>query len=105
MALAGPLALYVALCVRRDGQRISPRTWFWAIVLASAELYGGLVNFLPEALSGCTSLDMGDAVRFWVYVVGFNVLWVVFPLWVLRRAWVGLTVVPGMGRDFKLKDR
>ncbi len=46
--LAGPLALYVAECIRRgDKERISGGTWFWATVLASGEVYGGLMNFLP----------------------------------------------------------
>ena len=45
----GPLALYVAEAIRRDGKRlggegrIDGRTWFWATVLASGELYGGYV--------------------------------------------------------------
>ena len=46
--LAGPLALYVAESIRRDGKRscwtqVSGSTWFWATVLASGELYGGYV--------------------------------------------------------------
>ena len=43
MVVAGPLALWVAWCVRRDGKRVSAETWFWAMVLASGELYGGYV--------------------------------------------------------------
>ena len=46
--LAGPLSLYIANSIRQDAKRsgrgdISGRTWFWAIVLASGELYGGYV--------------------------------------------------------------
>lgn len=48
--LAGPLALYVANCVRRDMKTfngvIDGPTWFWATILASTELYGGYVLHL-----------------------------------------------------------
>ncbi len=46
MFVAGPLALWVAWCVKRDGKGVSAGTWFWAMVLASGELYGGYVNDL-----------------------------------------------------------
>ncbi len=76
-----------------SGSGISGATWFWAVVLSSGELYGGyvfitlslivyegskggrslkgcakgtmnrLMNFLPEWLSGCESLDTGDPVH------------------------------------------
>ena len=44
--LAGPLALYVAELIQSDlrsntGERMSGKTWFWATVLATGELYGG----------------------------------------------------------------
>jgi EXPERA (EXPanded EBP superfamily) len=87
--LAGPLALYVAGCLRRgDGERISGGTWFWATVLASGEVYGGLMNFLPEWLSGCESLDTDDPVHFWFYIMFLNAIWLFFPMWVLRRAYL-----------------
>lgn len=67
MFLAGPLSLYVARSIRQDAKRsggkIRGPTWFWAAVLASGELYGGLMNFLPEWLSGCESLDTKDPIH------------------------------------------
>ncbi|MCJ1433690.1 hypothetical protein MMC27_003054 [Xylographa pallens] len=41
---AGPLALYVAECIRRGAGkkgRGGARLWFWGTVLATGELYGG----------------------------------------------------------------
>lgn len=99
--LAGPLGLWVAWRIWDEGLRkgkggggeregkISNATWFWAIVLATGELYGGIMNFLPEALSGWGSLDWRDPVHLWGYVVGCNAVWVFFPVWVLRRGFVG----------------
>lgn len=92
--LAGPLALYVAKCVRRDGEKTGTATWFWASVLASGELYGGLMNFLPEALCGCGSLDTRSVLHLWFHIIFFNLIWVFFPTWVLRKAYLGLTGVP-----------
>ena len=91
--LAGPLAIYVAECVRRDGDTIRAGTWFWATVLASGELYDGLMNVLPEWLSGCGSWDTGDPVHLWFHIAFFNAIWVCFPVWVLRRAYVGIANV------------
>lgn len=96
--LAGPLALYVAWCVRReDDERIGGRTWFWATVLASGEVYGGLMNFLPEWLSGWQSLDTDDPLHLWFYVVFFNALWIFFPMWVLRRAYLEIVNLSDSG--------
>ena len=101
--LAGPLAIYVAECLRRDGDRIHAGTWFWATVLASGELYGGLMNFLPEWLSGCESLDTADPVHFWFHIVFFNAIWICFPVWVLWRAYLGLTTLSGSGAASRSK--
>lgn len=102
--LAGPLALYVAECVRRGhGETISPGTWFWATVLASGEVYGGLINFLPEWLSGWESLDTDDPVHFWFYVVFFNAIWIFFPMWVLRRAYLEIVNVSESKEEKKKK--
>jgi hypothetical protein len=50
--LAGPLAIYVASGIYHDVKRrsgvIHGSTWFWATVLASAELYGGYVILVPN---------------------------------------------------------
>ncbi|KAI9871882.1 MAG: hypothetical protein M1830_002342, partial [Pleopsidium flavum] len=65
----------------------SARLWFWATVLATGELYGGFMTFAPEWLSGSPSLDTGNWMYLWVYLVFFNTLWVWFPLWVLYEAY------------------
>ena len=89
--------------------------WFWGIVLATGELYGGFMTFAPEWLSGCENLDTGSALYLWVYLVFFNGLWVVFPAWVLwvaygeirgafhQRAEVEAEVVGGVGMMKKKK--
>ncbi|KAL9608753.1 MAG: hypothetical protein Q9167_006425 [Letrouitia subvulpina] len=76
VALAGPMAIYVAEKVRRDVQgqkrrKLSANTCFWAAVLASGELYGGL--------------ETDDFVYFWIYIVFSNMVWVALPVWVLRQ--------------------
>lgn len=46
VCLAGPLAIWVAKGLRREGGRgrVGAGTWFWAVVLATGELYGGYVE-------------------------------------------------------------
>lgn len=109
--LAGPLGLWVAWRIWDEGLRkgkggggeregkISNATWFWAIVLATGELYGGIMNFLPEALSGWGSLDWRNPVHLWGYVVGCNAVWVFFPVWVLRGGFVGIGEGGREGKD------
>jgi len=79
---AGPLAAYVCVLIRRacqergggkkggggraggSGRREGGRLWFWATVLATGELYGGFMTFVPEWLVGSPSLDTGN----WMYL-------------------------------------
>lgn len=42
--IGGPLAAWICNCLRK--QRAD--TWFWMIVLATGELYGGFMTFAPE---------------------------------------------------------
>ncbi|KAL9613280.1 MAG: hypothetical protein Q9167_002189 [Letrouitia subvulpina] len=87
---AGPLAAYICELLQRGGDASSGgggKLWFWAIVLATGELYGGFMTFAPEWLSGSTNLDTSNAMYKWVYLFFFNVLWVWFPLWVLYEAY------------------
>jgi hypothetical protein len=60
--IAGPLALYICECLR--SQR--PSTWFWMVVLATGELYGGFMTFAPEWLSGSPNLDTSNFMYLWV---------------------------------------
>lgn len=58
-----------------------------AVGLAIAELYGGFMTFGPEWLSGNSALATNDPVFLWLYLVFFNILWVIVPAWVLQVAW------------------
>ncbi|MCJ1283517.1 hypothetical protein MMC26_002847 [Xylographa opegraphella] len=88
--VAGPLALYVAEAIRK-GAAASGRggagLWFWGTVLATGELYGGFMTFMPEWLSGSPNLDTSNFMFLWVYLFFFNTLWVWFPLYMLYEAY------------------
>ena len=45
------------------------------------------MTFAPEWLTGCPNLDTSNFMYMWVYLFFFNMLWVVFPLWVLYEAY------------------
>ena len=83
--IAGPLAFAISELIRRGDS--GARLWFWAAVLATGELYGGFMTFMPEWLSGSVNLSTGHWMHLWVYLVFFNTLWVWIPLWVLVVAY------------------
>lgn len=92
--LGGPCATYICYQIYRamsttntenKGRHLS-KIWFAATVLATGELYGGFMTFAPEWLSGSQMLNTADPVYLWFYLVFFNMLWVVFPLWVSDHA-------------------
>ncbi|OJD36169.1 emopamil-binding protein [Diplodia corticola] len=94
--LAGPLALWCAEQVRRGEwyagrQGMEGRKWFWMVVLATGELYGGFMTFAPEWLSGSPNLDTSNFMFKWVYLFFFNTLWVWLPLWIMYEAYKGIT--------------
>lgn len=85
--LGAPCAAWVCYCIysrRRD-------TFFWAILLATGELYGGFMTFCPEWLSGNPNLDSSNWMFLWLYLVFFNMLWVFIPFWILYEGYVELT--------------
>ena len=47
----------------------------------------GFMTFAPEWLSGSANLDTSNFMYLYVYLIFFNMLWVVFPLWVLYEAY------------------
>ncbi|CAN9302477.1 unnamed protein product [Alternaria alternata] len=63
--VAGPLACWICYLLSKDEKKGVLKKWFWMIVLATGEIYGG------------------D----WLYLAFFNGLWVVFPLWILYEAY------------------
>ncbi|KAG6142248.1 hypothetical protein E4U47_001623 [Claviceps purpurea] len=79
----GPVALYVCYLIGRG----SPKMYFWMIVLATAELYGGFMTFCPEWLTGNKNLDGSNFMFMWVYLVFFNCLWLAIPLYVLGHSY------------------
>ncbi|OOF99521.1 hypothetical protein ASPCADRAFT_203299 [Aspergillus carbonarius ITEM 5010] len=62
------------------------KMWFTIIALATAELYGGVMTFMPEWLTGSPSLS-GNWFHVVVYLAFFNLVWVFIPGWVLYEAW------------------
>ncbi|KAK3109591.1 hypothetical protein LTR53_016989 [Teratosphaeriaceae sp. CCFEE 6253] len=81
--VAGPMAIWICVCLRQQ----RPDTWFWMVVLATGELYGGFMTFNPEWLCGSPNLDTSNAMYTWVYLFFFNTLWVWIPLWILWEAY------------------
>ncbi|KAK5730929.1 hypothetical protein LTR15_000867 [Elasticomyces elasticus] len=81
--VAGPMAMWICYCLRK--QRAD--TWFWMVVLATGELYGGFMTFAPEWLSGSPNLNTSHWMYTYVYLFFFNTLWVWIPLWILWEAY------------------
>ena len=115
--LCGPLAFWISELVRRgDASR-----WFWMSVLATAEIYGGYMTFVPEWLTGseklvtevwmykCVQLPVprgiGDAdfSGRWLYLFFFNGLWVVIPGWLLWESYG--TMVSAVEKEQKLAKK
>ncbi|KAL2008525.1 hypothetical protein VTN00DRAFT_6719 [Thermoascus crustaceus] len=92
--IGGPAAIYVCyLLYRASSAKVSAvrakaqaKLWLVAPALATAELYGGWMTFAPEWLTASSQLETSDPVLLWFYLVFFNGLWVVVPLWVLWQA-------------------
>lgn len=74
--------------------RNEAKLWFTAVVLSTAEIYGGFITFAPEWLTMNTLLDGGgDTVYLWLYLCFFNLIWVFIPFWVLYVAWREMIVM------------
>ncbi|KAK4237827.1 cholestenol delta-isomerase [Achaetomium macrosporum] len=69
-----------------DIARKSPRANLVMIVLATAEIYGGYMTFMPEWLTGNHNLDTSNFMYKWIFLVFFNGLWVVVPLYAIYVA-------------------
>lgn len=81
--MGGPLALWICDMIRRE----DPRKWFWITVLATGELYGGFMTFVPEWLTGSHNLETSNFMYKWVHLFFFNTIWVWIPLWLLYEAY------------------
>ena len=86
-----PMAVYICYLIVR--QRRS--AWFWMLVVAVGELYGGWMTFGPEFLSGNPNLDTSNAMYLWVYLVFFNTLWVWIPGWICWESYHNLVGTSG----------
>lgn len=53
----------------------------------------GWVTFGPEWITGSHSLNTSNPLYLWVYLVFFNMLWVVVPLALLYQSWKALAAV------------
>lgn len=67
------------------GQNIEPK-FVDEVHYIATNIMLGFMTFAPEWLSGSPNLDTSNFMYLWVYLVFFNILWVVFPLWVLFEA-------------------
>lgn len=81
--VGGPLAVWICHCLMKQRSDM----WFWATVLATGELYGGFMTFVPEWLSDSPNLITTNFMYKWVYLFFFNTLWVWIPLWILWEAY------------------
>lgn len=97
--VAGPLAVWVCHCLRRGRSD----AWFWMIVIATGEIYGGFMTFAPELLSGSPNLDTSNWMYLWVYLVFFNMLWVWIPGWVLYEGYGRVTAAMALHGEKKTR--
>uniref|UniRef100_A0A0B6ZSD3 EXPERA domain-containing protein n=1 Tax=Arion vulgaris TaxID=1028688 RepID=A0A0B6ZSD3_9EUPU len=63
------------------------------LVLCVCELYGGWMTFCPEWLTGSHNLDTSNFMYLWVYLVFFNMVWVVVPLLLMYQTWLDMKTV------------
>ncbi|KAF3937565.1 hypothetical protein ABW19_dt0206647 [Dactylella cylindrospora] len=75
--LEGPGAAYICYLLAKN----SPSVWFWILVVAVGEIYGGWMTFAPEWLTGSMALETSNWMYKWVYLFFFNMLWVWVPGW------------------------
>lgn len=78
-----PMAFWICNSIRLQ----KPDAWFWMIILATGELYGGFMTFAPEWLSGSPNLNTGNFLHLYVYLTFFNMLWVFIPVYILYEAY------------------
>lgn len=49
------------------------------------------MTFCPEWLTGSPSLDTSKFIYLWCYLVFFNMLWVVIPVYMLYQSWTAVS--------------
>lgn len=84
---ACPAAAWIVYLLGRGDGESTARAWWWIVIVAVAEIYGGWMTFSPEWISGNPNLVTENWMYKWLYLVFFNGLWVVIPLWLLLEAY------------------
>lgn len=79
-----------------------PYRHFLQICLCVCELYGGWMTFCPEWLTGNVNLKTDNFLHLWVYLVFFNMLWVIIPLLLLWQSWT--TLISAFNEEGLLMD-
>lgn len=87
--VAGPMACWI--CYLLSQEKFKLKSWFWMVVLATGEIYGGWMTFAPEWFTGSPNLDTSNWMYLWLYLFFFNGLWVVFPVWILYEAYKAMS--------------
>lgn len=82
------VVLIYAICAKRHY-----RHWL-QLVVCTCELYGGWMTFCPEWLTGSQNLVTSNWLFLWVYLVFFNMLWVVVPVLMMWQSWNALSRLP-----------
>ncbi|GAA6005863.1 hypothetical protein JCM11491_004038 [Sporobolomyces phaffii] len=72
---AGPLCVWLMDMMRKG----NPSWRYWI----TAEIYGGMMTFFPEWITGSPSLNTSHPLYTWVYLAFFNGLWVVIPVYLM----------------------
>ncbi|KAK4162764.1 putative Emopamil-binding protein-like protein [Cladorrhinum sp. PSN259] len=82
VVFAGAMAVLVCY----DIAKRNPRKNLVMIILATAEIYGGYMTFMPEWLSGSNNLDTSNFMYTYIFLAFFNGLWVVIPAYAIYVA-------------------
>ncbi|CUS07409.1 unnamed protein product [Tuber aestivum] len=91
--IGGPLAWWVSELIRRRERS----AWFWMLVLAVAEIYGGWMTFAPEWLTGSQNLDTSNPMYTWLYLFAMNTIWVIIPVWICFESYAEIVATASTG--------
>ncbi|KAI5803347.1 Emopamil-binding protein [Peziza echinospora] len=113
VVVGGSLALWITYLIQRDeaaavsarGAGFGRLKWFVIVVLATMELYGGFMTFVPEWLIGSPALVTSNWMYKWVYLFFFNTLWVWIPGWLLWEGYWELVAEGASGAGVAAKKR
>ncbi|GAA5844264.1 hypothetical protein JCM5353_001881 [Sporobolomyces roseus] len=82
--MCGPLCVVLMDMMRKQNE-----AWrYWIVVLSTAEIYGGMMTFFPEWITGSSALNTTHWLYTYVYLLFFNGLWVVIPLYLMYDSYI-----------------